>query len=209
MITISARNHCTRHLLVAILLFSLPAASLAQDSSRQQKAVGLSIGLPWANGYVYHDYALQSSKTKWGFVGIEGSVFYKRSGCKLVLNAGITGDLPAPAGPVDFAHEGSRTAIRTAYIEGLYYKNVLGNLSLVAGVNFMNYHFSQISYEDSIPEYGMNDRTIGLTAGLEYSIWKNIGVGVFYRPAIVSFDTKQYRHQLSLDLRFDINIIHF
>lgn len=191
--------------LITILTFILPIVCWSQDSMSSQKSFGLTIGLPWVNSYSYYEHDLQASKNKSGFGGLEVSFFHKQNKNKVSFNAGVTVDLPAPIGPIDFAKEGTRTVISALYMEGLYHKNLYRGLNIIGGINFINYRFGFISYVDSLPGYYKNDKTIGITSGLEYSLFKNIALGFFYRPTLFSFDTKQYKHLISLDLRFDID----
>ena len=188
-----------------ILIFSL-AAFGQENSKTQAKVLGVTISLPYINSYRYYDYGKNNERIKSGFGGIGLACFYKTGKNKISLNYGVTADLPAPLGPIDFGHEGTRSQISAGFIDIIYHHNLLKGLNVVAGFNVVKYKYKFISYVDTIPWYNRHDNTPGLSIGAEYIFKKSFSIAAFYRPAIISFDTKQYLHLLSLDFRFDVNI---
>lgn len=186
------------------ILLTISLTGISQITAKSTKALGVTISLPWMNNYVYHDYETSNSSSKFGFVGIGGSVFYKIDKNKVSINIGLTGDLPVPIGPFDYEKQGTKTSIQSSFLEMLYHKYLFKRVKVIAGVNHLNYKFNFTNYEDSSLSYLIADRTIGATLGGEFYFSKNSSVALFYRPAIISSDLKQYRHLLSLDFRFDI-----
>ena len=196
-------------LLFLSFVLAIPQLSKSQDKPKHSKTIGVTASFPWINNYSYYDYDLQKSSSKSGFIGLGASVFYKTSKDRFSLNFGFTGDLPVPMGVFDYGHEGTRTNILSTICEGLYHRNLFNRVNLIAGLNYIKYRFDFTSYVDSLPSYSMYDKTIGLTIGSECRLGKNSYVALFYRPTIISLDQKQYRHLISLDLRFDINLWKF
>ena len=188
-----------------ILIFSLSAFS-QENSKTQTKVLGVTISLPYMNTYRYYDYEKNNERIESGFGGIGVAFFYKVRKNKISLNCGVTADLPAPIGPIDFEHEGTRSQISTGFIDIMYHRNLLKGLNVVGGFNMAKYKYKFISYVDTIPWYNKHDNTFGLSIGAEYVFKKSFSIAALYRPTIISFDTKQYMHLLSLDFRFDINI---
>jgi hypothetical protein len=179
---------------------------MSQDRQKQTKAIGVTASLPWVNNYSYYDYDLNHSSSKSGFVGLGASAFYKTGKSKFSLNFGFTGDLPAPIGAFDYGKEGTRTNILSNFWEGLYQRNLFERANIIAGINYVKYRFNFTSYVDTLPSYSIFDKTIGLTIGSEYRFSKTFSVALFYRPTIIPLDEEHYRHLLSLDARFDINL---
>lgn len=194
-----------RPLWFLIFSFIIPLASMSQDE-KQFKAIGVTASLPWVNSYSYKDYQLQNTSSRSGFAGLGASVYYKSGKNKFSLNYGFTGSLPAPIGAVDYGKEGTRTNIVSNFLEGIIHKNVAEKLNIIAGANYVKYRFDFISYVDTMPSYSISDKTLGLTIGAEYRFNRIFAIAIFYRPTIVSLDNKKYRHLISLDARFDINL---
>jgi hypothetical protein len=194
-----------RQLLFLTFVLTTPFTGMSQDK-KGQKAIGVTAALPWVNNYSYHNYELQKSSSKSGFVGLGASAFYKTGKDKFSLNFGFTGDLPAPIGAFDYGKEGTRTNILSNFWEVLYHRNFLHRVNMIAGLNYVKYDFNFTSFVDTLPSYSKFDKTLGLTVGSEYRFSRNSSIALFYRPAIISFDLKQYRHLISLDARFDINL---
>lgn len=190
--------------LLLLIALSIPFLSLSQDTITHQKVIGGTISLPWANHYYYYDYDLQQKTWLTGFTGLGGSVFYKQDNHKFSLNFGITSDLPAPLGPIDYEKTGTRSAIATVPLEVIYHRKLFGKVNIIGGINHVWYKFRLISYEDSIPAYSVVDKSLGLTIGGEYLFRKKITFALFYRPTIIPFDRKQYRQLISMDVRFDL-----
>lgn len=195
-----------KHLRLLIIIFTIPFFALSQPGKGQSRAIGVTASLPWVNNYSYYDYDQNKSSSKSGFVGLGASVFYKTGKNKFSFNFGFTSDLPAPMGPFDYGKEGTRTNILTTFGEVFYHRNIFDKLNFIAGLNFVKYRFNFTSYVDTLPSYSAFDRTLGITVGSEYSFSNTFSVALLYRPAIVSLDLKQYRHSISLDARFDINL---
>lgn len=191
-----------------LILGLIPLLSWSQDTTRRQKAVGLTASLPWCNNYSYYNYYEQQSTGKSGFVGLGAAAFYITGKNKFSLNFGMTGDLPAPIGAFDYGKTGVRTNILSNIWEGLYHRTVFQNAeikaNIITGVNYVKYRFDVTSYVDTIPSYSVFDKTIGFTIGGECQVSKHFALAVLYRPAIISLDQKHYRHVISLDARFDI-----
>ena len=195
-----------RQFLLLSIILTFPLLSKSQDNSKQTRSIGVTASLPWVNNYTYYDYDLRKSLSKSGFIGLGASGFYKTGKNKLSLNVGFTGDLPVPMGPFDYGHEGTRTNILCAFFEGLYHRNLIAKWGIIAGLNYVKYRFVFTSYVDTLPSYSTFDKTIGLTIGSEYRFSRVFSVALLYRPTIFSLDLKQYRHLISLDARFDINV---
>ena len=105
-----------------------------------------------------------------------------------------------------YGKDGTRTNILSTFGEVIYHRNVFGKFNIIAGLNYVRYRFNFTSYVDTLPSYSIFDKTLGITVGSEYRFSKVFSVGLLYRPTIVSFDLEQYRHIISLDARFDINV---
>lgn len=191
-------------------LLALTGASMgwSQEASPQQ-SIGLTVSFPWVNNYVYRNYELQRSASKSGFAGFGASVYFLGNKHKYSLHGSFNGSSPVPVGPIDFGKEGTRTTIMASVLEGIWHKKVFGNVNLVSGINYMKYRFEFISYVDTLPSYTVRDRSIGLTVGGEYRIHHRVAVGIFYRPSVIAFDEKQYRHLITLDARFDLRLFKF
>ena len=179
---------------------------MSQDKQEQRRSIGVTASLPWVNNYSFYDYDQKRSSSKSGFAGLGASVFYKTGENKFSLNFGFTGDLPAPIGAFDYGKQGTRTNILSTFGEVLYHRNVFDKLSIIAGLNYVRYRFNFTSYVDTLPSYSTFDKTSGITVGSEYRFSQTFSLALLYRPTIVSFDLKQYRHLISLDARFDINV---
>lgn len=188
-----------------LILLSLFQSTAYGQIQTPVRAVGVTIALPWVSAYEFHDYEVNRPSSKAGFFGIGIGVYYKHNKNKFSLNGGMTADLPAPMGPIDFGKEGTRVAIGAQYAELLLHRNIYRRFGGIAGINFTNYRFRLFSYEDNIPSFKKNDPTLGLTVGIEYAISRKFFAALFYRPALVSFETKKYWHLITLDARFDIN----
>jgi len=195
-----------RHFIFLSTLLTIPFFAISQGSHEQPGAIGITASLPWVNNYSYYDYDQKNSSSRSGFVGLGASVFYKTSKNKFSLNFGFTGDLPAPMGTFDYRKEGTRTNILSNFWEGLYHRRLLDKLKVITGFNYVKYRFNFSSYVNTLPSYSTSDRTLGITAGSEYQFSKTFSVALLYRPTIISLDLKQYRHVISLDARFDIDV---
>src|SRR5438105_4960176 len=136
-----------KQLLLFNILLTISLIGLSQNTIISTKVVGVTISLPWINSYIYHDYETRKSSSKSGFVGLCASIFYKIDKNKVSMNFGLTGDLPVPMGPFDYAKEGTRTNIRSSFLDVLYHKNLFKRINIIAGVNYVNYKFNFTNYE--------------------------------------------------------------
>jgi hypothetical protein len=172
----------------------------------QHSKSNIPFSLPWINSFSYYDYDKAAGASKSGFAGYGFGIFYKQDKNKFSLNAAFVADLPFALGAIDYVPEGIRTSISTQFAEALFQRRVYKKVGVIAGVNFTGYYFQYISYVTGYPSYDRHDQSAGITLGTEYMFTKNISLAAIYRPALFSFDTKHYRHLLSLDARFDINL---
>jgi hypothetical protein len=195
-----------KEVLLLSLTISVCVLTLAQDDYKHSKTFGLTASLPWVNNYSYYDYELDKPVSKSGFGGLGGAWFYISGKNKFSLNFGATVDLPVPIGPFDYGRQGTRTSVLSMFWELIYHRNMIGRLDLITGMNNVAYRFNFTSYVDTVASYYMSDKTIGVTLGMEYRVYRNCYLAAFYRPAIVSLKRKQYWHLLSLDARFDLNL---
>lgn len=181
-------------------------ASNCQDTPNRKHVIGITVGAPWVNNYSYYDYDLKELKSKSGFFGLAGSLYLRTKRNKLSMNIGVTADLPAPVGPIDYLPEGTRSNIGSVYLEFVDHANVYKSVNFIAGLNFVRYIYKLTSYEDSLPGYRKYDNTVGVTMGAEYKFNRRWSVAAYYRPAVYSFDIKQYRHFISLAVTIDIDL---
>ena len=198
-----------KHSFIFGILLVLSCQSISQDSIKPIKSIGVSALLPWVNNYSYYDYESQSSTTKSGFIGVGVSVFYKSGKNKFSLNFGLTGSLPYPIGPYDYAANSKRTDIQSIFLEGLYHRKITGRINIISGLNLIEYRYDYINGLDTSIYYSKHDNTTGLTIGGEYCFTKNSSVALLYRPTIRNFGQSGYRHLISLELRFEFNFWKF
>lgn len=111
--------------------------------------------------------------------------------------------MPAFGDP-EYAPDGIREIIFANNIELLYHRRMFKKLYVLAGPNWVNYHFRLSSGVDSVKSYIKSDQTFGLTIGAEYELIKKISAAISYRPAVISVNHKQYWYQISLSVRFDL-----
>jgi opacity protein-like surface antigen len=188
-----------------VWVFSLTIAG-QQDAKPKSKIFGITVSLPYINSYKYYDYDLTAGATKSGFGGIGLAFFYKNGKNKISLNYGLTVDLLAPIGPIDFGHEGTRIQVGARFIDLIYHRYLFNKVYVIGGLNMVRHKYNFISYVDTIPGYNTHDDSFGLLTGVEYAFRKNFSVAALYRPVLRSQDIKRYKHLLSLDFRFAINI---
>lgn len=184
-----------------LFCFVTAANSIAQD-----KRTGITISLPYINSYRYHDYEKGVEANKSGFGGIGMGVYYHYRRNKFTLNSGVTADLPAPIGPIDFGHEGTRHSVSSLFIDLLYHRPLYKKLYAVTGISNSWYNYRLLSYEDTIPSFKKRENAIGLTVGAEYKFRRSFSIAAFYRPSFKVSGNNQYRHLLTLDFRFDITV---
>ncbi|MDQ3046181.1 MAG: hypothetical protein M3R27_01435 [Bacteroidota bacterium] len=191
-------------LIASICFFSSNAQTGAAEGNEK---LGCTFSFPWVNEYRFVDYQKKTAGKKAGFFGLGIGVFYKKADSKLSLNFSYTEDLSSPAGLIDYSNEGTSTNISTAVIELSWHKPIKSGFGCIAGFNVTDYRYT---FENNEPEYFRFfkvDKTIGLTAGIEYRFNKLLSVATLYRPALGSFETDDnYRHTISLDIRLDIHL---
>ncbi|MEP7372412.1 MAG: hypothetical protein ABI675_03415 [Chitinophagaceae bacterium] len=182
-------------------------AVVGQDQAKLKPEIwGVTVSLPYMNSYKYFDYDVNKGATKSGFGGLGLALFYKSGRNKVSLNYGLTADLPAPVGPIDFGHEGTRSQIGSRIVDFIYHRNIFKKVYVISGINLTKYKYNFLSYVDTIPSYNKHDNSFGLLMGAEYVFEKTFSMAALYRPAISSQDVRKYKHLLTLDFRFDINI---
>lgn len=187
------------------LLIILSAAG--QDKKNNRHIFGVTASLPWLNSYIYHDYDAQKSATLSGFVGFGAALYYKHKNNKVSLNGGFTMDLPVPLGPYDAEYEGTSHNVNAVFFDILYHRNIYTRLNIVGGINMIQYQYSLFSTFDTVAAYMKRDDHLGITAGAEYVSERSFSLALLYRPSLISFDTKQFAHHLSLDIRFNIDLL--
>ncbi len=189
-----------------LIFLTIPIFARSQNRQEPLKSIGLTASLPWINNYCYYNYDQKKSALVTGFTGLGAAVFYNAGKNKISLNIGFTGDLPAPMGAFDYGKQGTRTNIGSAFGEMIYQRNLIGRISVIAGLNYVQYRFSFTSYVNNLPSYSTLDGTWGMTMGSAYRFTKIFSLALLYRPTLISPDKKQYRHLISLDARFDITL---
>ena len=187
------------------VIICLPVSGFTQTKKKPLRTAGVTLSFPWVNSYRFYNYYTQEAASNTGFVGLGGSAYYKPGKNKFSLNGCFTGDLPVPIGPFDYGKTGTRSNIKAFTWEALYHRSIYKHLYTIVGLNYVRYQFDFTSYVDSLPSFSRFDKTFGVTAGIEYYFTERFSAALFYRPAIVSLDTKQYRHLISLDARIDVN----
>jgi hypothetical protein len=184
-----------------IFLVITPIFAFSQKAPR---SAGITLSFPWVNSYVYYDYHARQKSAVTGFFGIGGSVFYKEGNHKLSLNAGYTSSLPVPIGPFDRDKEAAYSEMLSGFLEVIYHRNVYKKINFIAGINYVRYEFLYHDYRNPPDNLARFDRTVGITLGGEYQFTEKFSGAIFYRPAIVSIDRKQFWHLISLDGRIDL-----
>ena len=185
-----------------ILLLVIPGLAFSQKAPR---SAGITLSFPWVNSYIYYDYQKRQNLSVTGFVGIGGSVFYKEGGHKFSLNAGLTSSLPVPIGPFDRSKDHPYSEVLSNFWEVIYHRNMWDRINLVAGLSYVRYQFLYHDYQNPSANMTKFDRTVGFTLGGEFQFTEKFAGALFYRPAIVSIDRKQYWHLISLDGRIDLS----
>ena len=185
--------------LALIVILAIPLFAFSQKAPR---SAGITLSFPWVNSFIFYNYHDHKKDAVTGFFGIGGALFYKEGRDKVSLNFGFTSSLPVPFGPFD--REGSYGETLSAFWEVIYHKGVNKNINLIWGLNYIRYEYTYYNYQvpqDNLVKY---DRTVGVTLGGEYHFTQKFTGAIFYRPAIVSIDRKQYWHHISLDGRIDL-----
>lgn len=191
-----------------LLLLALLTLSINAISQRRipKNAVGITVSFPWINNFAYYDYNRARPYFRSGFVGIGASAFYKDEKQKFSGSMGMLGTLPVPMGPYD-VERNNYTNLFSVFLEGAYHRRIFPRINLIAGLHYMEHEYSYWK-TDSTESQDFTDFTGGLTMGAEYLFGrKNFSLALFYRPSLITFTgTKKYRHVISLDARFDINV---
>lgn len=203
------RSYCmiNNHRISILLLATAASLIFIFTCSAQQQqvnAIGISGSAPWVNAYHYYNYYEQKQMDETGFVGLGTGCYWRNKNNKITIDAAITFNAMFPFGDPEYAQDGIREIIFANNIELLYHRRVFNKLYVLAGPNWVNYHFRLSSGVDSIKSYTKSDQTFGLTIGAEYELIKKISAAVSYRPAIISVNHKQYWHQIGLSVRFDL-----
>ncbi|HEX6181839.1 MAG TPA: hypothetical protein VFZ47_11385 [Chitinophagaceae bacterium] len=184
-----------------IFLLVLPLVCYSQKGPR---SAGITLSFPWVNSYVYYDYKTSKNASVTGFFGIGGSVFYKEGSNKVSLNAGYTSSLPVPIGPFCRDNEVPFSEVLASFLEVIYHKNIYKRINLITGVSYVRHEYLYHDYLNPSANLAEFDRTVGITLGGEYHFTGKFTGAIFYRPAIVSIDRKQYWHLISIDGRIDL-----
>jgi opacity protein-like surface antigen len=198
-------NHRTSALLLAAASFALTFTCPAQQ--QQTNTIGISGSTPWVNAYHYYNYYEQKQMNEAGFVGLGAGGYWRNKNNKITIDVAVTLNAMFPFGDTEYAPDGIRDNIFTNNIELIYHRRVFHKLYVLAGPNWVNYHFRLSSGVDSVRSYTKSDQTFGLTVGAAYELIKPISVAVLYRPTIISIDHKQYWHQIGLSVRFDLALL--
>lgn len=197
-------RNCMRPLLLLVLLMlSINAVSQRRTP---KSAFGATLSFPWINNFSYYDYNRGKPYFKSGFTGISASAFYKNEKQKISLSLGLLGSLPVPMGPYDVELK-NYTHLFSSFLEATYHHRISPRINLIGGLHYMEYEYTYWK-TDSTDSDNFADFTGGPTVGAEYLFGrKNFSLALFYRPSLITFTgTKRYRHVISLDARFDINI---
>lgn len=190
-------------LLLILLVFSLNAFSQRRNP---KSAFGITASFPWINNFAYYDYNKGKSYSRSGFIGLSASAFYKDDQQKIALSLGLLGSLPVPLGPYD-PDRNNYTQLFSDFLEGAYHRRIHPRINLIAGLHYMEYEYSYWKTDSTDVDF-FTDFAGGPTLGAEYLFGrKNFVLALFYRPSLITFTgTGKYRHVISLDARFDINI---
>ena len=192
--------------LLFFLAITISSASQGQSNKRlKEKKFGVTITLPYLNNFRFHHYEKNKDTSSFGFVGVGYSLFYKTSKDKISIGYSLATDAALPVGPIDY-FGGTRTKLICSFFEILYHRKIQERFRIVAGINFSKYEYSFFDYDARRGNYKV-DKTTGLSFGPEYFNKKNCSIALLYKPAIINFDRKSYKHHLTIDFRFDINII--
>ncbi|MBO9636154.1 MAG: hypothetical protein J7578_23830 [Chitinophagaceae bacterium] len=190
-----------------------PVPSAISDTIKllppHSKDVGLIVSYPYLNSFAYRNFLNGEAASRTGFVGIGGGLYFRKNDRKLSLNIFYVLSSPFPMGPIDYGKTGIRYDIRNWGMDAMIHYPVNSWLRVVGGINKMNLNYNLISYDSTIQSIDRTDASFGLTTGIELKFFiKELNLGLFYRPAIISSGEKFYRHVISLDARFDIPVWH-
>jgi len=188
-----------KHFLFFALIFFNFLNINAQPKNYKQSA-GMAIAVPVINNAHFYDYRNNKSENQTGYFGIGTSLFYKKNKNEfsigiesLILQAFI------------FPPKGGYSGINCTLFEALIHHKVSSQVTLIGGLNYAIYQFHSYIDVPLFNDIKKTDATIGLTTGAEFIATKTTSFLLIYRPALVSFDNKNYRHTISLECRFTIN----
>jgi hypothetical protein len=174
-----------------------------KDSKRKKS--GLTISLPYLNNYKFYHHEKNKDSSISGFAGIGFAFFTKTGKMKFSINCGATTDSPYPIGPVNIKPDGDYVRISSIFFEPVFHQNIIKKVNFIYGVNFTAYRYRFTNFNTGI-QYKKSDKTVGITTGVEYVFKEKFSIAALYKPSVISFDHKSYKHLLILDFRFDINI---
>src|ERR1700733_4006019 len=121
-------------LVLGFYLFISSKVHSQKNRQRNAAGFGVTVSFPYVNGYHYHDYYKNKTATKAGFGGVGIAVFYKKQKNKWSINYGLTADLPAPIGPIDYGHEGTRSSIGATVVDLFWHRNVYWRFNIIGGI---------------------------------------------------------------------------
>jgi hypothetical protein len=154
------------------------------------------------NNFYYYNHDLKSNNSLTGFMGIGGGPYYKSGKNKGSLSVGFISGQPTPIGYYGGKGKGTSTKIYCVLTEAIWKRTIAGNVNFTGGLNYANYIFRLISYEDTISSYTANDKTIGVTLGVGYEFFNSLEVAITYRPSLIALNTKQNWHTISLEVQY-------
>lgn len=170
---------------VLIIILLLPSVGFAQ-AYKELRGIAFSFYVPTVSNLSYYDYELEQERTRAAF-GIGMSITYKNKKNKFSFGGGgfVSGE-----GYIgeNLSDTGTGKKFLGEYVDVLYQRNVFKGLSLIAGINFVDYHYSLRNFNDLNKDVKKDDKTIGLTAGIDYTLFGRFGLMVLYRPAVISFN---------------------
>lgn len=170
------------------------------QSTNYKESAGMAISVPIINEGHFLNYRSNKNEHQIGYFGIGASLFYKNG--RNEFSIGFESPLLQKN---LFPRKGGYTGINCNLFEALIHHKMGTQFAIVGGLNYAVYQFH--SYVD-MPDYSdidKTDATIGLTGGAEFIATKTTSFLLIYRPALFSFDNKNYWHTISLDCRFNIN----
>lgn len=183
---------------IFILIFFYCVNTMAQSADYRQSA-GLTIGIPMINRVHFYDYRDEENKNQTGAFGIGFSLFYKKAKNKFSLG------FESPLFQSFIPPKGGYSSISCNLFEGIFHHKISKQIALLAGLNYAVYQYHSYVDIPRIPDIDKKDAFIGLTTGAEFIATKTTSFLLIYRPSLISFDNKRYRHNISLDCRFNIN----
>ena len=193
-----------KRLSFALTLIFISSVSNAQSSTeipdQHVTSVGVSIELPFLSNGISYDYSDNKEHSQTGYLGGGICLFYRKNKNKFFVNyehPSLKKNLfPPKGGSADF---------NTNIAEFTIHHTLHRSFALIGGINYATYRFHSYNDVQPIREIDKSDATVGLTTGAEYLPAQATAIGFTYRPSLISFGSKSYRHILSLFFRYDIN----